>query len=285
MDLSSMLEVTHNARGLEGLPLVGGGAVRAGVLYRSYALSSLTPMGVEQLVSLGIGTVVDLRTEGERHRAPDVLPADGSVRLISLPVEGGAMDELVQQLLPSDGRSRSLTHDQIQSIVDRVPALSDLYVTILENSAAAFATAARSIVTPTDRSRQGVLFHCTAGKDRTGLVSAILLMLADVERRAIVEDYMRTGENLAGPFAEQLLGLITSLGIPAVPRLRALATESPVDAIETAMDWLDRVHGGAAGYLRAGGLSDAEIESVRTQLRDAVDPVTMKPDELIPAGG
>src|SRR6478735_12440974 len=100
MDLMSVLQVTHNSRELGGLPTADGGVVASGVLFRSDALGGLTDVGTRALADQRIGTVIDLRTDAERSRAADALPADGSVRLVALSVQGGAMDELVQQLLP-----------------------------------------------------------------------------------------------------------------------------------------------------------------------------------------
>ncbi|WP_447947487.1 tyrosine-protein phosphatase [Microbacterium lacticum] len=64
----------HNVRATGGAPLRGGGSTRPDVLYRSDALSSVTPAGVEELAASPIGVIVDFRTEQERHSAPDVHP-------------------------------------------------------------------------------------------------------------------------------------------------------------------------------------------------------------------
>ncbi|MFK3678160.1 tyrosine-protein phosphatase [Microbacterium sp. NPDC090218] len=266
MELTSLLQGTHNARELTGFPTSGGGTLASGLLFRSDALASLSDEGVQALADLRIGTVIDLRTDGERSRAADRLPADGSVTLLPLPMQGGAMDEMVKQLLPAAGGA-SLSVTQVAEVLKQVPTLEDLYVAILEASAPQFATVARTVLTASRTDHPGVLFHCTAGKDRTGLAAAILLSLAGVPREAIVEDYTQTEKNLALGFAEALTGLITSLGVPLTPGLKTLATESPASAIETALDWIDTNHGDVAGYLRLGGLTDDEIADLRRVLR------------------
>ena len=266
MNITSLLQVTHNARELRGFPTSGGGTLAPGILFRSDALTALTDDGLQAFADLRIGTVIDLRTDGERDRAADRLPADGSVTLIPLPVQGGAMDEMVKQMLPAVGSS-GLSVTQVATVLQQVPTLEDLYVAILEASAEQFATVARAVLDASRTDRPGVLFHCTAGKDRTGLAAAILLSLAEVPREAIVADYTLTGANLAQGFAESLTGLIAAIGIPLTPALNTLATESPASAIETALDWIADNHGDAAGYLRSGGLSDAEIADLRRVLR------------------
>ena len=266
MDLTSVLAVTHNSRELSGLPISGGGTLASGVLFRSDALGALTDAGLQGLVDLRIGTVIDLRTDGERSRSADRLPADGSIALIPLSVQGGAMDEMVQKLLPAaDGTP--LSEAQLAEVLDQVPTLEDLYTAILGGSAAQFATVARAVITASGTDQPGVLFHCTAGKDRTGLAAALLLQVAGVPRAAIVEDYTQTGKNLARGFAEALTGLITAIGVPLTPRLTTLATESPASAIEAALDWVETEHGDAAAYLRSGGLTDDEVAELRRVLR------------------
>jgi protein-tyrosine phosphatase len=230
MDITSVLAVTHNSRELGGLPLADGGVVVSGVLFRSDALNGLTDEGVHALGELGIGTVVDLRTEGERSRAADVLPADGSVRFVALPVLGGAMDEMVKRLLPATPDATSaaapIAEAQLAEVLAQVPTLEELYVAILSSSAAQFADLAREVVAAALTDRPGVLFHCTAGKDRTGLAAALLLPVAGASRAVIVDDYTLTSANLARGLGTALTGLITSLGVPLTPRLETLATKS-----------------------------------------------------------
>jgi protein-tyrosine phosphatase len=266
IDISTALQTTHNARELAGLPTSGGGTLASGLLFRSDALAALTDEGLQALADFRIGTVIDLRTDGERSRAADRLPDDGSVTLLTLPMQGGAMDEMVKQLLPAAG-GVGLSVTQVAEVLKQVPTLEELYIAILEASAPQFATIARTVLVSSRTDRPGVLFHCTAGKDRTGLAAAILLLVAEVPRQAIVTDYTQTEKNLARGFAEALTALITSLGVPLTPALKTLATESPASAIETAMDWISANHGDVSGYLRSGGMTDEEIADLRRVLR------------------
>ncbi|QIK63546.1 tyrosine-protein phosphatase [Leucobacter viscericola] len=269
MSFGSDLQGTHNARGLAGLPTDGGQSIAEGVLFRSDSLSALTPEGVAAFREYRIGTVIDLRTDAERSRAADVLPTDNSVTLIPLPVLGGAMDEMARGLMPAAtaGSKTQLSSEQLSAILDQVPTLQQLYVGILSSSARQFAELGRAVLAGVATDRPGVLFHCTAGKDRTGLAAAILLMLAGVDRETIVADYTQTEENLAGAFAEALTGLITGFGLPLTPKLDQLATKSPAAAIEAAMDWISENYRDAAGYLQSGGMTVEETDKLRRTLR------------------
>lgn len=95
------------------------------------------------------------------------------------------------------------------------------------------------------------------------------LLVADVSRDVIVDDYTQTGKNLAGGFADALTALITTLGVPLTPRLKTLATESPASAIEAALDWILSEYGDVTGYLRTGGMTFTEIDELKRVLRGA----------------
>lgn len=267
MSFSSDLQGTHNARGLAGLATSDGQRIADGVLFRSDSLSALTEEGVAAFANYGIGTVIDLRTDAERGRAADILPADGSVTLIPLPVLGGAMDEMARQFMPAVGSKSQISSEQLSAILDQIPTLEQLYISILTSSARQFAELGRAVLAAAATDRPGVLFHCTAGKDRTGNAAAILLMLAGVDRDTIVADYTQTEKNLSGAFAENLTSLITGFGLPLTPKLDQLATKSPAAAIEAAMQWITENHGDAAGYLQSGGMTAEETDELRRVLR------------------
>ncbi|QPE04209.1 tyrosine-protein phosphatase [Microbacterium schleiferi] len=91
-DLPSLIpDGTYNFRDIGGLPLASGDDTRTGVLYRSDALSALTPLGLEQLAATDIEVVVDFRTAMEQQMAPDRLPASRHLQTVQLGVLEGAM--------------------------------------------------------------------------------------------------------------------------------------------------------------------------------------------------
>lgn len=164
-NLSARILVTHNARSLDGLATSDDHVIANGVLFRSDSLSALSEAGVAALAELGIGTVVDLRTDAERARAGDVLPDDGSVSLITLPVLGGAMDEMVKQLLPSGEAQMQVSPDQLTALLDQIPTLEKLYPEILASSAHQFVALARAVIDAAGTDRPGSSF--TARPERT----------------------------------------------------------------------------------------------------------------------
>lgn len=135
----------------------------------------LTDQECQWLLDHSITTIIDLRTETERMQKPCVLEQDPAFLYISLPVNGGnAVPEAPDKVAASYIRMVDGTMD---TIID----------TILN-------------------AKTNVLYFCNAGKDRTGVVSAILLSKLGYGRQYIIEDYLRSGINLKGElqaFAEQ----------------------------------------------------------------------------------
>lgn len=253
----------QNFRDTGGTPLMDGGATRRGVLYRSEALSTVTPAGVAQLAASGIGVIVDFRTELERGMAPDVLPDTRSIRIVPLPLLEGAMTGFAQAALQA--ADPEATEQAIATALAQLPGLGDLYVSMLEHGAASFAELARLVADSTDDSPTAVLVHCTAGKDRTGVAVALVLDAVGAERAAVVADYAVSQQNLEGPWADRMRGMITAMGLPLTPQLDDLVTATPAAAIVQALAWVD-AHGGSAAYLGSGGLTDAELDALRARL-------------------
>ncbi|MCR2826231.1 tyrosine-protein phosphatase [Microbacterium sp. zg.Y909] len=260
------LEGTVNFRDVGGMPLTAGGTTAADVLFRSDALSGLTADGLEQLAGSDIEVLVDFRTQFEQQMAPNRLPASRSFRTVQLPLLEGAITGLAQQAMQM-GRQSGDPDAAAQAIADaleHLPTLDEVYVSMLEHGATAFAEAARAVAAPTDRA-QGVLMHCTAGKDRTGVAIALILDAVGVQRDAIVADYTLSEQNLAGAWADRMFATVTSMGVPLTPALTALIAGAPASAIDAALAWVDG-RGGSAAYLRSGGFSDDELAALTARL-------------------
>src|SRR5438034_394341 len=78
-----------------------------------------------------------------------------------------------------------------------------------------------------------VVVHCTAGKDRTGIVVALALLAVGVDRETVVSDYALTEANLQGPWLEGMLELVRGYGVEVTPDLRIILGGSPREALET----------------------------------------------------
>lgn len=243
METSTRIPVpgTYNFRDVGGLPAKTG-TVRDGVLFRSDGLHRLGEAGRAVLRDLGVGIVIDLRDENEAAVMPDDLEGL-DVEVLRLPVFEGS------------GASQGAGGISLEALYDR----------IVTQHASIVVSAVREISSAGDRS---VVVHCTAGKDRTGIVVALALLAAGVDRNAVVEDYARTEANLAGEWLEDMVTLIGRYGVPDTPELRVLMGGSPREAIEGVLDTVERAHGSTREYLLASGLQLHELAALEHLLID-----------------
>ena len=114
----------------------------------------------------------------------------------------------------------------------------------------------------------GVLVHCFAGKDRTGIVAALALALAGVPRETIAADYALSDSYLQ-PLYDELLAVVDD---PAERERRALQYRSPPESILAVLDHLDARYGGVAAYLRAAGVTNEQLERIRVRLVEGDTP-------------
>jgi protein-tyrosine phosphatase len=117
-----------------------------------------------------------------------------------------------------------------------------------------------------------VLVHCTAGKDRTGLVIALALSAVGVSSDAVIADYAATEQNLRGEWVDAMLEQMLANGMPASAELQNIISASPPELIAGVLDRIDSEFGSAEGYLLAHGLDAADIELLRDVLVEPTSP-------------
>jgi protein tyrosine/serine phosphatase len=238
------LEGAANARDVGGLPAAGGRATRPGVLVRSDAVHELTEADVAVLVErVGVRHVIDLRAPGERvEQARGRLGRTTTIVYSELDVVSDAVIEQRRR----DREAAFARGDEPAAI------LAEGYLQLLEHGRSAFVRALDRLVAP---GGTPALVHCSAGKDRTGVLVALLLDAADVEAPAIVADYAATDERMAG-----VRDRLAAMAVHA-----QLATETPgmlLAAHAATMElFLGRLHaehgGGACWFLDAGAPAEA----------------------------
>lgn len=234
-----------NVRDLGGLPIEGGGETRRGAVIRGDNVRRLSDAGWEALLGHGIRTVLDLRWQEElAEDAPRDLPVE--VVHVSLfgEQDGAYYDELAKRL---------------ERFADRADRTRESYLEFLERYRGNVAQAVGVVA----RAEGAVLVHCAAGKDRTGLVSALLLRLAGVGIEQVADDYAESDANL---------GALTEAWRAEAPdeEERAKRQElygTPRRAMVGVLEELDRRYGGVREYLRAGGATDDDIDRAAARLR------------------
>jgi protein-tyrosine phosphatase len=225
-----------NARTLAGVPTAHG-PIRDGRLYRSDEPRGEAESTAAVLMRDGIRTVVDLRSAGETERRPSILAA--AARYVVSPLVDPRMDHL---------RDRSSETN-----------LLDLYRGSVDRNGRTIAAAVLRIA---DAAPGGVLVHCSAGKDRTGILLAVLLSALGTPDAAIIDDYTRSEGRLVTYFADLLSAIDDG------HRRARVATyqHATADTMSGLLDHLRRCHGGAASYLRRHGVGDHELRRLAGRL-------------------
>jgi protein-tyrosine phosphatase len=240
------LEGADNTRDLGGLAVAGGAAhTRFGRLLRAGTLQDLTPDDVAHLTDvLGVQTVVDLRLPDEAAREGSALYGIPAVRYFSLP-------------LSSTGKIRSdiVADGAEMDIVGH-------YVALAEGSAANIVTAARIFA---DDMRWPAIFHCAAGKDRTGVLAAVVLDAVGVSREAIIADYALTGQRMK-QISARLLRHATYRDMQALSSGIKGAATADEESMAAFLDELHARYGSGAGYLTAHGMTARELAALRDAL-------------------
>lgn len=223
----SLLSCSRNTRELGGIKTVNGGFTRNGVFWRSDTLGTLSAEDKEKLLSSGMTTIIDMRTEAEVKKAPD-----GTAELDGFDYEHFPITE-------GSGVPESL---------EAVPR-SYMTIATAENMPKVMKTMAEA--------EGGVIFHCTAGKDRTGVVSAIILMACDADEDSIVSDYVVSREYNK----ERLAAFLAAH--PEVNRETVLANEKSMRGF---MKLFHERFGTVADYFGAVGLPREYAEKIRNKL-------------------
>jgi hypothetical protein len=237
------LSTLQNFRDLGGLPAAAGGRIRPRALYRSDAPDA----GDGQPIAMGWPprTVIDLRSSDEVTGGHPL--ASATTEVISNPLfERASLEYMIEHpdALPSD-----------------VPSL---YRVLLRSAAPRLAAAVALI-----SERPGpTLVHCTAGKDRTGVVIAVVLSAVGVPNEHVISDYRRTAANMDGVLGRMRARRAQRQRDPAVANLSAKRRDlldAPTHAIEAALEELDDA-GGAGAWLLARGLPQIALDVLHARL-------------------
>lgn len=251
---------TTNLRDLGGTPAGEGRVVASGRVYRSEALvrpgttelcAVWESVHTEAYAGLGVRTVLDLRSGAEAERVASAWPEVTGAEYVALPVEeGGEGDTNYVAEIRTGLRTRFTAED-----------MADYYALTLRRRAAEFGTALRILA---EGARLPVLIHCAAGKDRTGLLVALLLEALGVRRAVVVADYALTGA-LRPNRVQAYSHVFEGSGVDLADI--AMLFDSPAVAMEAALTGLDDQYGSVSGYLGSEcGLTRDEFASLRTNL-------------------
>ena len=237
------LEGAVNVRDLGGYETLDGRRTRWHTLLRSATMHRLTPGSQAALVDYGVRSVIDLRTSPEIEAQPNVFAGSSRVAYLRQNMIGdepGPAADLTDAGAVSDDILASYG-----GILDRrKPQVRQTLATLAEPG------------------RLPAVFHCAGGKDRTGIVAALVLALAGVPPETIAEDYALTARYLLDRyFAEQAPPGVSPDNYTMLDYQRQFC---PPEGMLKVLGYLGDRYGGVEGYVRAIGLSDIEIGRLRS---------------------
>ncbi|MCB1256526.1 MAG: tyrosine-protein phosphatase [Microthrixaceae bacterium] len=247
----------HNLRDVGGLVTDSGGKVRSGVLFRSAQLGERNDDALKQLTALDLEIVFDLRSDDEVNRLPDFVP-DG-VTHVQLDVLADSEERIAAQLedlfVDPLGASELLMSGVVH---DHYVGTYRNFVN-LQSAGSSYSQLFTSVA-------QGhrALFHCTAGKDRTGWAAASLQLLLGVSQHDVIEHFL-----MSNPHTLALFGAVMDAFVEAGGNPDALAPVFMVDRmyLEAAMEEVDSNFGSIENYFVEGlGLGHDGVAELRRRL-------------------
>ena len=239
-----------NFRDVGGYQTADGRTVRWGQLYRAGSLADLTDEDVAALAALGLRLACDLRSADELARHADRLPPGATHAHRPIIGEVGRLRRVVTFY-----RKRH----RVQELLEEV------YRVMLDQNGPVFAGVLRLAADPANRP---LVIHCTAGKDRTGLAVALLLLTLGVPEETVVADYTLSNhafDVLAGRMRPEMARLY-ALGFGEAQLQPFLLAEART--LRGALAYLRHRYGGVDAYLRRGGLTQETVAALRELTTD-----------------
>ncbi|MBC8098201.1 MAG: tyrosine-protein phosphatase [Armatimonadetes bacterium] len=251
------LQGGFNFRDIGGYQTADGQRVKWGKVYRSGSLAALTPQDFAYLAQLDIKVVCDLRSVEEVADAPDKLPPYMQYIHTPLNTDGtGNAASRMRTLLFEPGKLRDM--------------MTTMYVQImLENNAAVFGTVINQMA---DAANLPLLFHCTAGKDRTGVTAMLLLLVLGVPEEVVIADYTLSNQYYPqiAEFAQPMLQRTKWLGVSVNDLYPMLVADAAT--LHAALKHLYSRYGSIEQYLQqAAGVDEAIIAQLRANLLEPAE--------------
>jgi len=238
---TALLQGASNFRDVGGYRNADGRCVRRGQVFRSDHLAGLTPEDLARLASLGIGHSLDFRGAAEYSATPYAIPGVQRLALTIEPTVIARMQALVVQGI-------------VPTTEETVALMCETYRDFVNHNAGTFGRFLKHLLEqPTPQ-----VFHCTAGKDRTGFAAALLLSALGVDRATIEHDYLLTN---------QLYKRDNRLEGSGHPHVMKVLWQVQPEFLHAAFDAVDAQHGGMQDYLQGAiGLSPQELAELKQML-------------------
>ena len=245
-----------NLRDIGGYKTRNGAVVRRGLVYRASQLNPISPDDLKKIARLGLVTDYDLRTAQERNASPDeLLPGVKNVWLNVLADEKQSVAARIEDLLhnPKEanvvlggGKAEAVSTQVYRDLIS-LPSAKQAYRQL-------FVSLGKPDQLP-------ALFHCTAGKDRTGWAAAALLTLIGVPKDKVMEDYLRSNEYILPAYQTTINAFVAAGGKRAIP-MDVLSVKA--EYLDAAFDEIQKKYGTIENYFsEALGIDAAGQKALR----------------------
>lgn len=248
---TNKMDSINNFRDFGGYKTQNGTRLKRGLLYRSGDLSRATDADLEYIASLGIKTVCDLRSELEVRKEPDRVPVAKPLTFFNVPMRpiidyhGRSLHRLFSLMFGSERRK--------DYVAESYQAYREYATRYLPQLRALFHRISNPENLP-------VLIHCSAGKDRTGVVSSLIQLVMGVPFETAMDDYLKTNDNL-NAYKEDVFRRLSRLGYFGVPwrKLYAPLFAARADFLNAALEQVREEFGIVDEWFRRGlGFSEGE---------------------------
>ena len=240
----------HNFRDFGGYQTENGARLKKGLLYRSGDLSKATKADLKKISALGIKTICDLRSVRERQMEPDRFPDAEPITFFNIP-----MRPIVDYHARSVGRLFSLMFGKERKM-DYIAELHKSYREYATGYLPQLKSLFERISNPDNLP---LLIHCSAGKDRTGVVSSLIQQMVGVSLETVMGDYLKTNENL-GVYTEEIIKRLSKLSYFGVPwKMYLPLFDARVDYLNVALTQVKEEFGALDAWVQRGlGFSENE---------------------------
>ncbi|MFW6054379.1 MAG: tyrosine-protein phosphatase [Thermodesulfobacteriota bacterium] len=249
------LEGTFNFRDLGGYKTEDGFRVKWGRIFRSDNLANLTPRDHRTLEKMNLKLICDFRSSSEVRHTPDCLPEHWKIEYLHLPMLLGTLDavEAMERIKKKDLDWLSPTY------------MRDGYLKNIELSADKWAAVIQRLL----KNQRPLVFHCSAGKDRTGICAGLILLALGVPKETVLFDHGLSNHYLEA-FLPKVYRYFETLGLETDrldPYLRA-----PREAMLCALEHISVSYGSVLTYLKQkAGISQEQIEILKSSLLEDID--------------
>ncbi|GAB5453465.1 MAG: tyrosine-protein phosphatase [Halioglobus sp.] len=255
-------EGIHNFRDLGGYPAADGRQVKWGVLYRTGTLAHASRADMDVLARLQLETLIDFRSAMEKEEEPNRLPEPLTFEVVEIPTLDKGNETMVAEIFERIDSGNFEGFDPDATMIEGNRQFASEF------------TPQFRLFTQEVLEAQGrpVLWHCSAGKDRTGFAAAILLRILGVDQETVMADYLASRQPSLDARKSTLLMLRIFKGEEAAEKLAVLMGVER-SWLEAAFEKVDEQWGSFDAYVRDGlALSDADVERLRSNLLTPLPP-------------